>query len=58
MMAAFEQTDEKKKVYAKPEVTEVKLVAEEAVLSTCKLGNSITQGSCGGDLSCIANATS
>ncbi len=51
------QTEVVKRVYSKPEVTEVRLVATEAVLGDCKdaIGG---QGLCGnfGNLKCINNA--
>ena len=39
----------KKKVYTKPKVTEIQLVAQEAVLSVCKDG---AMGVCTPDLTC------
>jgi len=35
-MADLKQPEKKKKVYTKPKLTEVRLVAEEAVLGLCK----------------------
>jgi hypothetical protein len=51
--------EEKKKVYQKPQVTEVKLVAQEAVLSNCKDGPTGTlSAGCPGDLTCNYTAHS
>jgi hypothetical protein len=36
MMIEIHQTNTQKKTYSKPQVTEVRMVAEEAVLSNCK----------------------
>lgn len=50
---------EKKKIYQKPQVTEVKLVAQEAVLSNCKQGQtSGLSATCPADLTCNYTATS
>lgn len=43
-------TNKNKKEYVKPEVTQVELVADEAVLAACKTG---IEGECAPDLSCI-----
>ncbi len=40
----------KKKVYTKPQLTEVRLVAQEAVLGVCKTGN-LSNGGC---LTCVS----
>jgi hypothetical protein len=48
-----------KKIYQKPQLTEVKLVAQEAVLATCKHGNvSALASDCPFDLTCTDAATS
>ena len=51
-MADTGQLNVEKKDYTKPTVTEVRLMAEEAVLATCKDGPSL-QSPCGGDLTCV-----
>jgi hypothetical protein len=48
-MTKTEQAVVEKKAYTKPKLTEVRLVAEEAVLAVCKDG---AHGSCAPDLSC------
>ena len=50
-MTNTEQPKVEKKAYTKPELTEVRLVAEEAVLSVCKNG---ANSPCDGDLSCVS----
>ena len=49
-MSKAEQPEVEKKTYTKPQMTEIRLAAKEAVLSTCKDG---IQGFCIPDLSCI-----
>lgn len=52
-------TAQTKKAYAKPMLSQIRLVAEEAVLSTCKLGSVATKAACEGrDLICRYTATS
>jgi hypothetical protein len=52
--------DKTKRTYQKPELTQVKLVPEEAVLATCKFNSSsgTSQTDCGADPVCIFTATS
>ena len=45
----------KREAYIKPAMEKVELVAEEAVLATCKNG---TQGDCGFDPVCLITARS
>ena len=47
-----------KKIYSKPQVIEVRLVAEEAVLADCKFGNGILADCEGHDLICNSGPTS
>ena len=50
-----------KKSYTKPILTQVHLVADEAVLALCKTGSAIGRLDClaaGGYLTCISSATS
>jgi len=50
-----------KRTYTKPVVTQVHLVADEAVLALCKTGSAIARLDClaaGGYLTCISSATS
>jgi hypothetical protein len=50
------QTKTDKKTYTKPQVTEVRLVAGEAVLSTCKNNTGgITACVAAGDTSCVSS---
>ena len=54
-------TGQHKKDYSKPIVTQVHLVADEAVLALCKTGSAIGRLDClaaGGYLTCISSATS
>jgi hypothetical protein len=51
------QPKEEKKVYTKPSLTEIRLVAEEAVLGLCKNGNGNID-ECGSALSCTDEAGS
>jgi hypothetical protein len=46
-----ESAEQPKKVYVKPQVLAIRLVAEEAVLGLCKQNNSIFSF-CGPDLRC------
>jgi hypothetical protein len=39
-------SDSAKKMYTKPQLTEVRLVAQEAVLGVCKTGDLSTGGGC------------
>ena len=49
------EVNQEKKVYKKPIITKVELIAEEAVLSACKEGNlSDTTGGCGLMYSCAS----
>jgi hypothetical protein len=58
-MSDYPKTGEEKKTYQKPQVTEVKLVAEEAVLATCKIGPIGGDATnCTTDLTCNSSATS
>ena len=50
-----ESTDQPKKVYVKPLVMEIRLVAEEAVLSLCKQNN-YAFDICGPDLRCSGSS--
>jgi hypothetical protein len=56
-MLNAEQPKVEKKSYTKPKLTEVRLVAEEAVLANCKFNNNVLS-SCGGDLACLATPRS
>ena len=56
-MPKAEQPEVEKKVYTKPQMTEIRLVADEAVLGLCKYNNG-NQGLCGGDSSCITTQRS
>ena len=56
-MAETQRKENKRKEYKKPQVTEVKLVAEEAVLGNCKT-NSSNQFGCAPDLGCLSNPRS
>ncbi len=56
-MADSQPEEIKRKEYKKPQVTEVKLVAEEAVLGNCKNNNGV-QASCAPDLACLASPRS
>lgn len=52
---------QQKKPYSKPNLTQVHLVAEEAVLALCKTGSALGRAEClaaGGYLTCIRDATS
>jgi hypothetical protein len=49
-MEQKEKQTQEKKVYVKPAITRVELVAEEAVLSACKNG---ARGSCEPSLTCV-----
>jgi hypothetical protein len=51
------QPKEEKKAYTKPSLTEVRLMAEEAVLGICKLGDGV-QETCGSTPSCLDEAGS
>jgi hypothetical protein len=50
-MSDSQQPEEKKKVYTKPQATEIRLVAEEAVLGLCKLNNG-SKNICLPDVTC------
>jgi hypothetical protein len=56
-MADTKILEVRKKVYTKPLLSEVRLVAEEAVLALCKFNNGV-QNTCEGDQSCIATQRS
>ncbi len=43
MMDKSKLSKAEKKIYTKPKLTEVKLVANEAVLDVCKNGNPLTE---------------
>jgi len=52
---------QQKKAYTKPILTQVHLVADEAVLALCKTGSALGRADClaaGGYLTCISSATS
>jgi hypothetical protein len=49
--------DKTKRTYQKPELTQVKLVPEEAVLATCKTATGV-RGNCGADPVCNITPTS
>lgn len=49
------QEPKKRETYVKPAMEKVELVAEEAVLATCKTG---AQGDCGWDPVCLITARS
>jgi len=52
---------QRKKNYTKPNLTQIHLVAEEAVLALCKTGSALGRADCiaaGGYLTCIRDATS
>jgi hypothetical protein len=51
-MADTKLLEVKKKVYTKPMLSEVRLVAEEAVLGLCKNNNGV-QNTCQGDQNCL-----
>ncbi len=60
-MTAIKQAKKEKKLYKKPQITEVQLVAEEAVLATCKDNTGMGgQTACGvqGDTNCISQGRS
>ena len=46
-MADLKQPEKKKKVYTKPKLTEVRLIAEQAVLGLCKNTNPENTLGCG-----------
>jgi hypothetical protein len=48
---------QEKKVYTKPSITRVELVAGEAVLALCKYNNGV-KSNCGTDLTCSATQRS
>jgi len=50
-----------KKIYIKPELTQVQLVAEQAVIALCKTGSATGRDDCiaaGGTLTCSSSGTS
>jgi hypothetical protein len=48
-------TAQAKKTYSKPVLSQIRLVAEEAVLALCKMGGGYTgRGNCLDDMSCAA----
>jgi hypothetical protein len=51
-MTEIQQPTVKKKIYTKPQLTEVRLAAQEAVLGFCKLADGV-QSVCVGDNICI-----
>jgi hypothetical protein len=52
-MEPEKKANQEKKVYEKPTITKVELIAEEAVLSACKQGNP-QQGSCSVMYTCLS----
>lgn len=48
-------SNNEKKVYVKPAINTIKLVADEAVLSLCKFNHGATNiAECGPDTSCVS----
>jgi hypothetical protein len=48
-----------KKIYEKPQINRIKLVANEAVLALCKFGEGVGgRGRCTPDLSCVSTPRS
>jgi hypothetical protein len=58
LMADLHLTSQIRKTYAKPAITEVRLVAQQAVLGDCKIGSGVKETNCPLNLTCSLGSTS